>query len=141
MAAIERGVFDPLAQPNIVPQGVPNAQAKITGVSVHKARRYAAIATVPVNEPDICGSGFPGGLHNPRQRLSANVVGMISTADDDNFFGKATPYEPSATRWNHAFMSGKAGIVMSWEVASHVSGDHDRRQRVGCRNPRSHAAA
>jgi hypothetical protein len=42
----------------------------------------------------------------------------LSTADDDNFFGKATPYEPSATRWNHAFMSGQAGIVMSWEMTA-----------------------
>jgi hypothetical protein len=42
----------------------------------------------------------------------------LSTADDDNFFGKATPYEPSATRWNHAFMSGKAGVVMSWEMTA-----------------------
>jgi hypothetical protein len=42
----------------------------------------------------------------------------LATADSDNFFGKATPYEPSATRWNHAFMNGKAGTVMSWEMTA-----------------------
>jgi hypothetical protein len=42
----------------------------------------------------------------------------LATADDDNFFGKATPYEPSATRWNHVFMNGKGGTVMSWEMTA-----------------------
>jgi hypothetical protein len=78
VAAIERGVFDPLAQANIMPQGIANTQAKIAGVSVHKTRRYAAIATVPVNEPDICGSGFPGSPYDLRQRLSTNVVGVVA---------------------------------------------------------------
>jgi hypothetical protein len=39
----------------------------------------------------------------------------LSTADDDNYFGKMTPYEPSAHRWSHAFMKGPGGTVMSWE--------------------------
>jgi hypothetical protein len=42
----------------------------------------------------------------------------LTTADDDNFFGKATPYEPSATRWNHAFMRGKGGTIMAWEMTA-----------------------
>jgi hypothetical protein len=38
MAAIDRRVFDPLAQANIMPKGVANTQAKIAGVGIHKAR-------------------------------------------------------------------------------------------------------
>jgi hypothetical protein len=39
----------------------------------------------------------------------------LSTADEDNFFGKATIYEPNPTRTDHAFMKGAGGTVMSWE--------------------------
>jgi hypothetical protein len=42
----------------------------------------------------------------------------LATADDDNFFGKATPYEPSPSRWNHAFIKGKAGTLMAWEMTA-----------------------
>jgi hypothetical protein len=42
----------------------------------------------------------------------------LSTADEDNFFGKATPYEPSPTRAEHVFMKGAGGTVMSWEMTS-----------------------
>jgi Protein of unknown function (DUF3604) len=42
----------------------------------------------------------------------------LATADDDNYFGKATPYEPSAHRWSHAFLSGKAGTLMAWEMTA-----------------------
>jgi hypothetical protein len=42
----------------------------------------------------------------------------LATADEDNFFGKATPYEPSATRTEHAFMKGAGGTVMAWEMTA-----------------------
>jgi len=42
----------------------------------------------------------------------------LATADEDNFFGKASIYEPSATRADHAFMKGAGGTVMSWEMTS-----------------------
>ena len=42
----------------------------------------------------------------------------LATADEDNFWGKATPYEPSATRTDHPFMKGAGGTVMSWEQTS-----------------------
>jgi Protein of unknown function (DUF3604) len=42
----------------------------------------------------------------------------LATADDDNFFGKATPYEPSKSRWEHAFLSGKAGKLTAWEMTA-----------------------
>jgi len=42
----------------------------------------------------------------------------LATADEDNFFGKASVYEPSATRADHAFMKGAGGTVMSWEMTS-----------------------
>ncbi|MBR1156971.1 DUF3604 domain-containing protein [Bradyrhizobium sp. JYMT SZCCT0428] len=42
----------------------------------------------------------------------------LATADDDNFFGKATPYEPNKSRWEHAFLSGKAGKLTAWEMTA-----------------------
>lgn len=42
----------------------------------------------------------------------------LATADDDNFFGKATPYEPSKSRWEHSFLSGKAGKLTAWEMTA-----------------------
>jgi hypothetical protein len=42
----------------------------------------------------------------------------LATADEDNFFGKATPYEPSATRAEHTFSKGAGGTVMAWEMTS-----------------------
>jgi len=56
----------------------------------------------------------------------------LATADDDNFFGKATPYEPSATRWNHAFNETEiphqlAGILKARQIA-------DLGQNRHCRN-------
>jgi hypothetical protein len=41
----------------------------------------------------------------------------LATAEEDNFFGKATPYEPSAGRAKHPFIKGKAGTVMAWEMS------------------------
>ena len=42
----------------------------------------------------------------------------LTTADDDNFYGKATPYEPSEHRWSHGFISGAAGKLMAWEMTA-----------------------
>src|SRR5580704_14033422 len=42
----------------------------------------------------------------------------LATADEDNFFGKATPYEPNATRAEHVFTKGAGGTVMAWEMTS-----------------------
>ena len=42
----------------------------------------------------------------------------LATADEDNFFGKATPYEPNATRAEHTFTKGAGGTVMGWEMTS-----------------------
>jgi len=39
----------------------------------------------------------------------------LSTADDNNFFGKTTPSEPGPHRWNHDFMKTKIGTVQGWE--------------------------
>jgi len=42
----------------------------------------------------------------------------LSTAEEENFFSKGTPYEPSAHRWEHVFAKHPAsGItVLSWEL-------------------------
>jgi len=43
----------------------------------------------------------------------------LPTADDDNFFGKHTGYEPSAGRLKHPFMKNENGEIFSWQqVAS-----------------------
>ena len=39
----------------------------------------------------------------------------LTTADDNNFFGKNTPSEPSATRAEHPFMKAKLATIMGWE--------------------------
>ena len=40
--------------------------------------------------------------------------------EEDNFFGKATPYEPSATRATHEFARSADGktVIMGWEMTS-----------------------
>lgn len=40
----------------------------------------------------------------------------LATADDNNFFGKASNVEPSKDRWNHPFLSSENGIVYTWET-------------------------
>jgi hypothetical protein len=43
----------------------------------------------------------------------------LPTAEEDNFFGKHTGYEPSKGRLTHPFMSNKNGTLFSWQqVAS-----------------------
>ena len=39
----------------------------------------------------------------------------LTTPDDDNFWGKLAPDEPSAKRWHHPFMQSKLGTIMGWE--------------------------
>jgi hypothetical protein len=44
----------------------------------------------------------------------------LSTAEEENFFSKGAPYEPSAHRWDHAFMKNDAlGLaIVSWEMSA-----------------------
>ena len=39
----------------------------------------------------------------------------LTTPDDNNFWGKLAPDEPSAKRWHHPFMQSKLGTIMGWE--------------------------
>ena len=41
---------------------------------------------------------------------STNAHTALATADDDNFFGKTTPYEPRNPRETHPFRSPKPGL-------------------------------
>lgn len=40
----------------------------------------------------------------------------LATADDNNFFGKASNVEPSANRTNHTFVQSRLGIIKTWET-------------------------
>lgn len=40
----------------------------------------------------------------------------LATADDSNFFGKASNVEPSKDRWEHPFLSSDNGIIYTWET-------------------------
>jgi len=40
----------------------------------------------------------------------------LATADDNNFFGKASNVEPGKDRWNHPFIASEKGTVNTWET-------------------------
>ena len=42
----------------------------------------------------------------------------LSTADDNNFWGKIAPNEPGPKRWEHPFMKTDKGVIMGWEQTS-----------------------
>ena len=39
----------------------------------------------------------------------------MSTTDDNNFWGKTAPNEPSAHRWEHPFVKTNLGVILGWE--------------------------
>jgi hypothetical protein len=49
---------------------------------------------------------------------STDSHGGVSAVEEDNFFGKAPPYEPSPTRWNHGFSKLGDKEVKAWELAA-----------------------
>jgi len=42
----------------------------------------------------------------------------LATAEEDNFFGKHTGYEPSAKRMSHPFMQTESGTIMGWQMVA-----------------------
>jgi hypothetical protein len=47
----------------------------------------------------------------------------MATTDDNNFWGKTAPKEPSAHRWEHPFIKTDKGVIMGWEqIASGLRG-------------------
>ena len=42
----------------------------------------------------------------------------LATADEDNFYGKHTGYEPSAKRMSHPFMKNENGVIMGWQMVA-----------------------
>jgi len=50
---------DPLSKRLFLPQRPPNAEAKVSGVGIHKSRCNATIATMPVNEGQLTLTHFP----------------------------------------------------------------------------------
>lgn len=42
----------------------------------------------------------------------------LATADDNNFFGKASNVEPSKERWNHPFITSDKASIMTWQTVA-----------------------
>lgn len=42
----------------------------------------------------------------------------LATADDSNFFGKASNVEPTAERWKHPFVTSDEGVIMTWQTVA-----------------------
>jgi len=42
----------------------------------------------------------------------------LATAEEDNFFGKHTGYEPKANRMSHPFMENENGKIMGWQMVA-----------------------
>ena len=42
----------------------------------------------------------------------------LATAEEENFFGKHSGYEPNANRMNHPFMETDAGSIMGWQMVA-----------------------
>jgi hypothetical protein len=42
----------------------------------------------------------------------------LATAEEDNFFGKHSGYEPSAMRMSHPFMENENGSIMGWQMVA-----------------------
>ena len=42
----------------------------------------------------------------------------LATADQDNFFGKASNVEPSKERWNHPFITSDKASIMTWQTVA-----------------------
>jgi hypothetical protein len=42
----------------------------------------------------------------------------LSTADQDNFFGKVSGSEPNPTRWEHPFLKNVVGTIFGWEMVA-----------------------
>jgi hypothetical protein len=42
----------------------------------------------------------------------------LATAEEDNFFGKHSGYEPNAERMSHPFMKNENGLIMGWQMVA-----------------------
>ena len=42
----------------------------------------------------------------------------LATAEEDNFFGKHSGYEPKADRMSHPFMKNENGTIMGWQMVA-----------------------
>ncbi|WP_282123674.1 DUF3604 domain-containing protein [Algibacter mikhailovii] len=42
----------------------------------------------------------------------------LATADDDNFFGKASNVEPSKERWDHPFVKAEKATIYTWQTVA-----------------------
>ena len=42
----------------------------------------------------------------------------LATAEDNNFYGKASNVEPSKERWNHPFVTSELASIMTWQTVA-----------------------
>jgi hypothetical protein len=49
---------------------------------------------------------------------STDAHTALSTADQDNFFGKVSASEPNPARWEHAFLKNEAATIFGWEMVA-----------------------
>ncbi len=82
LSAIQRGVFDPLAQQVIAPQLAPDAQAEPAGPGVVESGRLAAGAAVTVNEAELVRSHVPSLFDDGGHRRSDEIAGAIAVQVD-----------------------------------------------------------
>ena len=48
----------------------------------------------------------------------STIYTALSTAEEENFFGKSTSAEPSATRISHPFVKSELGAIEGYELAA-----------------------
>lgn len=82
LAAVKRGVFDPLAKRAVAPQLTPDSQAEPAGFGVVESRRFAAGAAVPVNEAQLIGSDVPSLFDDGGHRRPNKITGAVAVQID-----------------------------------------------------------
>ena len=97
----------------------PWDKMNLNGVELHKDSHFqheyarAALKNGLKLEQDLGVNPFKFGMIG-----STDSHAGLSAVEEDNFFGKATPYEPSAHRAEHVFTKLGDQTVMAWELAA-----------------------
>jgi hypothetical protein len=102
VAAIERGVLDPLPETGIVPQFSADLCAEMAGVCIYKTGRQTSTATVTVNKLNASGAHLPRLLNYPTEGRSGccvrvtGYVGRVISLQIDRDLGEHQKRSPSS---------------------------------------------